>query len=174
MVSLSWFEWSKYEDTVSGVSFGLCSKSFSSIIFSLNSEPLMLFCYNCDSSKLVFVTGKRNHRVLPEGARRWRDHPGATLDSLLPSPASPQANLPWHQPTSPSRTRSHTRCFYPAAHRCEGQQFSGHQAGQQRTSGRQPNRYPGWYTWRSVTTDDLKIRASTSLQFVKTCVLTLK
>lgn len=33
MVSLSWFEWSKYEDTVSGVSFGLCSKSFSSIIF---------------------------------------------------------------------------------------------------------------------------------------------
>lgn len=129
-------------------------------VISLNSQPLLLLLpqFSHFISSRVFLTGKRNHRVFPEGATGWRDHPRAALDSLLPPRASPQTNQPLHQPTRPAQTAGHACHFYPAAHWRQGLHLSGRQAGQQRASGRQPNRDPDWYTWRSVPTDDRQLK----------------
>lgn len=97
-----------------------------------------------------FVTGKRNHWVLLEGAWRWRDWPCSTLDSLLFSPGCHQANQPLHKPTSNPQTCHHAKCFCLSAQWEQGQHISGQQAWQCYDPSRQPHRNLGCYSWRSV------------------------
>jgi len=85
----------------------------------------------------VFLTGKRNHRFLPERARRRRDHRRAALDSLVAAPrAAAQADQPVQQPGGPPQADGHARRVHPAARRRQGRHLSGRGAGQRRSAGR--------------------------------------